>query len=137
MHMDKSRTIGVRFKGKLLTAIEQHHMNNCELIRTVMQRYFTEDGDRATLPPFANNNGTINSKNVNGANNSYDASLVDLLTNQHTMLTEQLNMLQERNKKLENQVEYYHVLDLPFWKRRRYNKQMKLLPVAGHDVVDV
>jgi len=134
--MSKSKTIGVRFKGKLLTAIEQHEMNNCELIRTVMQQHFTDDGDRATLHRFANNDDTTNS---NGANNGYDASLMDLLTNQHTMLTDQLNVLQKRNKKLEGQVEFYHVQDLPFWKRRRYHKQMKLLPVASAnpDVVDM
>lgn len=137
--MSKSKTIGVRFKGKLLTAIEQHEMNNCELIRTVMQQHFTDDGDRATLHRFANNNGTNNSKNINDDNNSYDASLVELLTQQHNALANQLAEMQKENKRLNGQVEFYHVQDLPFWKRRRYNKQMKLLPVASTapNVVDM
>ncbi|MBU0846427.1 hypothetical protein KKH23_04500 [Patescibacteria group bacterium] len=136
--MSKSRTIGVRFKGTLLADIEQHEMNNCMLIRMVMQQHFADDGNRAMVSNFANNDGTINSKNVNDANNSYNGSLMELLTNQHILLTEQLNTLQKRNKKLENQVEYYHVLDLPFWKRRRYHKEMKLLPaVDDKDIVDL
>lgn len=143
LHMGKSKTIGVRFNGKLLTNIERHDLNNCELIRTVMQRYFNNDGSNETLDAFANNDNTNVSKSANAANNEYDSNLVDLLTQQHELLTNQLASLQDRNKKLEGQVEFYHVQDLPFWKRRRYNKQMNLLTAAGpaaaaaNDVTDL
>ena len=69
--MSKSKTIGVRFNGRLLTQIEQHDMNNCELIRTVMQRYFIDDGSSSKLKGSASS-----------ASNGYDANLLDLLTNQ-------------------------------------------------------
>ena len=64
-------------------------------------------------------------------NNGYDKDIIGFFQSQ-------IEELQHKNEKLENQVEFHHVQDLSFWKRRRYNKQMKLLPVASAkpDIVD-
>lgn len=70
--MEKSKVIGVRFRGKLLTQIQHHDKPNSELIRTVMKRYFLDDRKNQKL--FTNVN-----KNVN---NVYSQDLIDSLTSQ-------------------------------------------------------
>jgi len=88
--MQESRVIGVRFKGRLLTKIQQHDMGNCELIRTVMDRYFLDDGKNRDVNGFVNN----------GVNNVYSRGMVDILNDQIDDLKNDKVFLQDQNRAL-------------------------------------
>lgn len=55
-------------------------------------------------------------------NNGYDKDLIGFFQ-------QQVKDLQTKNKRLENKCEFYSIQSMSWLKRRRYNKQMTLLPV--------
>ncbi|GAI15285.1 unnamed protein product [marine sediment metagenome] len=73
-----------------------------------------------------------NTQGIHKGANDYDQDLIKFFQ-------QQVKDLQTKNEKLENKCEFYSVNSMGYWKRRRYNKQMKLLPVASANpnIVDV
>jgi hypothetical protein len=88
--MSKSKVIGTRFNEPLLTKIQQHELSNSELIRTVVERYFLNDGKNNTLyNDFATDN-----------NNVYSQDLISTLQTQVLDLKRDKDFLQQQNNAL-------------------------------------
>jgi len=88
--MEKSKVIGIRFKEPLLTKIQQHEMNNSQLIRMIVQRYFIDDGK----------NNTLHNSHTTKNNDVYTQELVSTLKLQIQDLKNDKDYLQQQNNAL-------------------------------------
>ena len=105
MHMSKKYFLGCKVDQQLFNKVNNHVEQNSTLIRKAVNQFFRECEPNETL-------------------SGYDTRLIDLLN-------QQVKDLQDRNIKLDNKCEFYHVQSMGFFRRRSYLKQVKQLSAPG------